>query len=90
MKLKSKTKPQSQKPAPTTPHTVPVKAAPVPDSQRYADRVAQIGSVLIIADRLGVQPITIARRCNGAVPITVEAWLALDAVEYQRANPVAA
>jgi plasmid maintenance system antidote protein VapI len=43
-----------------------------------------------MADRLGVSPITLARRCNDVTPITEEMMLALAGVESERANPVSA
>lgn len=57
------------------------KIRPASEAERYTARCAAIGSDLIVADKLGVAPLTIGRRKTDSVPIAKEAWLALSAIE---------
>jgi hypothetical protein len=52
-------------------------------AEQYGARCAKLGSTLVVADKLGVQPITIIRRASDSSPITKENWLALEALEHQ-------
>lgn len=85
-KIVEKKKPVEKPQLMEEPKVQPVVRPPT-DAQRYTDRLAKLGSVLIMADCLGVAPITLARRCNDTSPITREMWLALAGVEAERAQP---
>jgi hypothetical protein len=52
----------------------------------YRERLLTLGSVLVMADKLGVQPITLERRCKGVTAVTTEAMLALEHLEQSAAE----